>query len=250
MTLADKSAMLRTAAALAALLLLPTPGFAQVALGAAGSYTVLSGSAISNIGATAVRGDLGVSPGSAINGLPVGQPTSGSIHAGDSMAAQAQSDLGAAYALLAAESATATMSHADLCGTTLGPGVYRFPTAAALSGTLTLDAHGDSSAVFVFQIGTALTTAAGASVVLAGGAQVRHVWWQVGTAATLGIGSAMQGNLLARTSITLGNRASVTGRVLAQKGSVTMNANSLVDSATHVTFTALTTWSLLKSQYR
>ena len=44
------------------------------------------------------------------------------------------------------------------------PGVYHFDTSAELTGTLTLDAHGDPAALFVFQIGSALTTASNAVV--------------------------------------------------------------------------------------
>ncbi len=246
----NNHATLKAGVGLAVLLCLPSLGIAQTGLGSAASYTVLAGSAITNTGATNITGDVGVSPGTAITGLPVSQPTGGTIHAGDAVAAQAKADLATAYASLAGMPCTVTMSGVDLGGQTLGPGVYCFASSAGLTGTLNLDAHGDANAVFVFQIGSTLTTAGGSSVILSNGAQIGNVWWQIGSSATLGIASAMQGSLLAHTSITLTTGASVEGRALASGGAVTMDTNSLVGSGTPPTPTARTTWSKVKAQYR
>jgi len=247
---ASKLSVLKAGVGLAVLLCLPSPGHAQVCLRSAASYTVLAGSAITNTGPTTITGDVGVSPGTAITGLPVSQPKDGTVHMGDAVAAQAQADLVTAYGFLAAMPCSVTMTGVDLGGKTLAPGVYCFATSAALTGILSLDANGDSSAVFVFQIGSTLTSAGGASVVLAHGAQSRHVWWQVGSSATLGIASAMQGNVLAHTSITLTTGASVAGKVLAAGGAVTMDSNSLAGAAGGVSPTIRSTWGGLKARYR
>jgi hypothetical protein len=58
-------------------------------------------------------------------------------------------------------------------------------------------------------------------------AQPRNVFWQVGSSATLDIGTTFIGNILAFTSITLNYGASVWGRVLAQNGAVTMDTNNI-----------------------
>ena len=247
---ASKHSTSKVAAGLAVLLCLPSLGFAQTSLGLAASYTVLAGSAITNTGATTITGDVGVSPGTAITGLPVSQPTGGTVHAGDVVASLAQADLGIAYGFLAGMPCNVTMSGVDLGGKTLGPGVYCFATSAGMTGNLNLDAKGDTAAVFVFQMGSTLTTAAGASVVLVNGAQVRHIWWQVGSSATLGIASAIQGNILAHTSITLTTGASVTGKALAAGGAVSLDTNSLVGTATQPSPTVKSTWGRLKAQYR
>ena len=138
---AYKNATLKAAVGLAVLLCIPSPGFAQTGLGAAASYAVLAGSAITNTGATRVTGDVGVSPGSAITGFPFAQPTLGTVHAGDRVAAQAQIDLASAYNFLAGMPCSVTMCGDELGGRTLRPGVYRFASSARLAGTLHLDAR-------------------------------------------------------------------------------------------------------------
>jgi ice-binding like protein len=243
-------AMLTAGAGLAALLCMPLPALAQPGLGAAASYAVLGGSTITNRGATTIRGDVGVSPGLAITGLPFGQPSRGSVHAGDVVAARAQADVATVYRFLEDMHCTTTMCSEELGGRLLSPGVYGFSGGARMIGALELDARGDTAAVFVFQIANALTVAAGASVTLSNGAQARHVWWQVGSSATLGSSSVMSGNVLARTSITLKANAGLAGQALAQCGAVTMDTNSIVSSVDRVTATSRTTWGRIKSLYR
>lgn len=245
-----KHPTLMAGAGLAALLFLPSLGFAQSGLGSAASYAVLAGSTITNTGATAISGDVGVSPGTAITGLPVGQPTGGKIHAGDDVAAQAQADLTTAYDFLAGMACNVTKSGVDLGGTTLTPGVYCFSSSAGLTGILNLDAQGDTAAVFVFQIASTLTVADGSSVSLSNGAQGRHVWWQVGSSATLGIASITVGNVLAHASITFNTGASLAGRALAQSGAVTMDTNSIARPGDLGTPTFRTSWGMIKSRYR
>ena len=95
---------------------------------------------------------------------------------------------------------------------------------AVTSGNLTLDAMGDPNAIWIFQIGTALDVTT--SVILANGAQASNVFWQVGSSATIDVGAAMQGNILAGISITLNGGATVNGRTLALNGAVTASASS------------------------
>ena len=110
---------------------------------------------------------------------------------------------------------------------TLTPGTYCFSTSAQLTGTLTLDAQGSSTAVFVFQIGSTLTTANSSSVLLINNAQSCNVFWQVGSSATLGTSTSFEGNILALASITLTTNASISGRALASGGAVTMDTNTI-----------------------
>ena len=108
-----------------------------------------------------------------------------------------------------AQPVTADLTGQDLGGLTLTAGAYRFATSAQLTGALTLDAQGDPNAQFVFEIGSTLTTASASSVQLINGASPCNVYWQVGSSATLGSTTAFQGNMMALTSITLNNAATV-----------------------------------------
>ncbi len=198
-------------------------------LGTAASFAVLAGSTATNTGPTNVAGDLGVSPGAAITGFPPGVVVPpATIHAADAVALQAQSDVTTAYNNAAGQACDVNLTGQDLGGLTLTPGVYCFPsTSAQLTGALTLDGGGDPAAVFIFQTGSTITTASNATVLLINGASDCNVFWQIGSSATLGTGTAFVGNILALTSITLNTNASLLGRALAQNGAVTMDANNI-----------------------
>ncbi len=190
-------------------------------LGSAESFAVLAGSTITVTGPTTFIGDVGLSPGSAVNGTFT---TTGTVHIADGIAVQAQVDLTAAYNALAGLAPTTDLTGQDLGNRTLFPGVYHFDTSAQLTGTLTLDTLGDPHAAFVFQIGSTLTTSVGASVVVLGGPD-DSIFWQVGSSATIGVGTAFVGNIVAFTSITLETGASLaSGRALARNGAVTLDS--------------------------
>jgi len=188
---------------------------------------------VTNTGPTTVHGSLGVSPGSAVTGFPPGTVSGGAIHAADAVAAQAQSDLTTAYNFAAGESCGTNLTGQNLGGLTLTSGVYCFTSSAQLTGTLTLNAQGNPNAVFIFQIGSTLTTASSSSVVFINGGQGDSVFWQVGSSATLGTTTDFAGNILALTSITLDTGANIhCGRALARNAAVTMDTNMVsIDTA-------------------
>lgn len=198
-------------------------------LGTAQSFAVLAGSTVTNTGPTVLDGDLGVSPGSAITGfLPGIVLPPGTTHANDAVAMQAQNDLTTAYNHFAGLSSTLNLTGQDLGGMTLTPGVYTFNTSAQLTGTLTLDPLGDPNSLFVFQIGSTLTTASTSVVQKLNEIEDDNVYWQVGSSATLGTGTQFEGNILALTSITLNTGANIDcGRALARNGAVTLDTNNI-----------------------
>ncbi|KAG1673971.1 hypothetical protein FOA52_015727 [Chlamydomonas sp. UWO 241] len=111
----------------------------------------------------------------------------------------------------------------ELGGRTLIPGLYKSTSGYGITALpLTLDAQGDPDAVFIFQIATTFISAAGAQVILVGGAQAKNVFWQVGTSGTLAADSVLEGTMMADKSITTGINAVVHGRILARIAAVTM----------------------------
>jgi Ice-binding-like/Putative Ig domain len=218
------------AIALSALLIAASPVAAQISLGTAQSFAVLGGSTVTNTGPSAINGNVGVSPGTSITGFPPGVVSGGVLHAGDATAGQAQSDLTTAYNAIAGTACNVDLTGQDLGGLTLTPGVYCFSSSAFLTGALTLDLQGNPNAVFLFKIGSTLTTASGSSVRLINSGTATcptNLYWQVGSSATFGTGSSFLGNVLALTSITLTTSAGLNGRALARNGAVTLDTNTV-----------------------
>ncbi len=192
----------------------------QPRLGTATSFAVLAGSTITNTGPTVIHGAVGLHPGTAVTGFPPGTATS--THKTDAVARQAKTDLVTSYNDLASWSATRSMTGLNLGGKTLTPGVYTFSSSAQLTGTLTLSGNG----IFIFQMGSTLTTASNSRVLVTNGAQGCGVYWKVGSSATLGSGTQFKGTIVAMTSITMVTGATILpGRALARNGAVTLDSN-------------------------
>ena len=199
-------------------------GAASVNLGTAESFAVLAGTTITNTGPTTITGDVGLHPGTAVTGFAT-VTLHGTQHVGDAVALQAKSDLITAYNDAAGAKPVSSVA-TELGGTTLKPGVYASDTLG-LTGTLTLDGAG----VYVFQSASTLITAPNSAVSLINGASACSVYWQVGSSATLGTTTSFKGTILALTSIALQTGATIQGRALARNGAVTMDHNTIDDSA-------------------
>ena len=200
-----------------------------VPLNSAANFLVLAGATVTNTGPTILTGgNLGLNPGSAVTGFPPGTLVSPAVmYVADPIAAQAQVDLTAAYNYAAGVQGAAVLP-GELSGLTFTPGVYKTSSTVSLtSGTVTLDAQGNENAVFIFQVGSTLTTLGSTQVLLSGRAQAKNVFWQVGSSATLGTNSAFQGTILSLESITLDTGASLHGRALARNGAVTLDSNAV-----------------------
>jgi hypothetical protein len=196
-----------------------------VPLGTAAPFAVLAGAGITNTGPTTVRGDLGTYPTRTTTG-DASITTTGKKHGGDAVTQGAKDDLRTGYTTAAGEGPPSPIT-ADLAGRTLTAGVYRSDSSLGLTGALTLDAGGNPDAVFVFQAGSTLKTASASRIVLSNGAQACHVFWQVGSSATLGTGSTFRGSILALTDITVTTGVTVDGRVLARNGAVTLDTDTI-----------------------
>jgi hypothetical protein len=200
-------------------------GGSAVALGSAGSYSVLGATGVTSTGVSDLSGDVGVSPASSIVGFPPGI-VGGHIHAGDLPAAQAQGDLQLAYNDASGRTPNSSFA-GDLNGQIFTPGVYDTAVALALTGTLTLDGQGDPNAVFVFQVDAALNTAAASTVSLINGARASNVFWQVKRAAGIGADASFSGTIMAAGAVTVGAGADLTGGALSTSGTVTLATNTI-----------------------
>jgi hypothetical protein len=216
-----------------------------VQLGTAAPFAVLAGQAVTDVPASVITGNVGLSPaaGSFYAGLTQAEVT-GTIYAVDAsgpagsvnnpgLLTTAKNDLTTAFGVAAGQPPTTTFVAGDnqLGGQTLVPGVYAFGHASTANITaaspLTLNGQGDSNAVFVFQASSDLVTASNSVVQLENGAQACNVFWEVGSSATLNTASTFVGTLMALTSATLLTGATVQGRILARNGTVALDHNTI-----------------------
>jgi len=218
-----------------------------VDLGAAATFGIMAGYAITNIPTSSITGDLCMSPSaeSLITGFSqtdyAGYATSpqvtGRIYAADmedptpANLTAAKGALTTAYVDAAGRTPVPTGTFlnpgsGDLGGLNLVPGLYKFTGAAVATSSFTLTGSADD--VWIFQIGSSLIASNGITVTLAGGAQAKNIFWQVGTQATLGTTVAWEGTLMAALSITMQTGASLNGRLLASSGTVALDSNVIV----------------------
>jgi len=220
---------------LAALVILVWPATALAAatdplLGTSGNYAVLASATITSTGASWITGQMALSPGTSITGFPPG--TSGVQDINDGAALQARNDAIAAYNKAAGEPGCTSTGGVELGSKTFTPGLYCNGTMGITAGlTVTLSGGG----IYIFQVGTTLTTGASSRVLLTNGAQPCDVFWQIGTSATIGASTTFVGTILANASITMVTAATLNGRALASlgspapsQGSVTLDTNRII----------------------
>jgi hypothetical protein len=204
-----------------------------VALGSAGTYGIMATSAVTNTGLSTINGDVSLDPGTSMTGFPPGV-VNGAIHINDSVSAQARADLLVAYNFAKTLAPGTTISGgADLGAlypTGIPPGTYTSGSTMLVSTPLTLDAGGNANAVWVFQIGSSLTT--GASVSLANGAQAKNVFWVPTSDATIGVGTIFYGTIVSGRDVTAVTGATINGRILA--GAITAGTIALQTSTVNV----------------
>ncbi len=213
---------------------------APINLGSTINFAILAGAAITSTGGGIINGDVGASPiaGSAI-GVPAAQ-VNGIIYAVDAsgpagsvvdpvLLTAAKGDLTIAYNDAAGRTPVPTgpflnPNGGNLGGLNLVPGLYKFTSTALITGSdVTLTGGPDD--VWIFQIASDLQLGSGIKVILAGGAQPKNIFWQVGTSAVLGTSSVFKGTIMADQSITMDTSSTMEGRALAFSGEVVFNGN-------------------------
>jgi hypothetical protein len=220
----------------AALLYAPSPGFAAPILGPElASFAILGGAgvAINGTGSVITGSVGGCCNATAVTGVV---PTNFSISGGTVQTGAApvtdprflaQGQLGVAITALSGLGSGSPESL--LGGLTLGPGVYSSASTMSLTGILNLDGGGNANALWVFLVGSSLTTAPSSVVNVFNTGPGAGVFWVMGDSATLGSNSTFAGNILANQSITLDpNVTDPCGRLLTQVASVTLAGTDTV----------------------
>jgi len=236
------------------------PNIAPLDLGLAVNFVVLSKTGVTTTGVTTIVGNMGVSPiaAAAMTGFGLVMDSSGKfatsslvngrIYAADyavptpSVLTTAISDMEAAFTDAAGRTNPdhTELGAGDISGMTLAPGLYKWSTVVSITSDITL--AGNSNEVWIFQIATGLTVSSGVHIILSGGAQVKNIFWQVGTQATLGTYCVFNGNILAGTAIVFGTGATLEGRALAQTA-ITLDANAILMPLTKDVSTSIVTGS-------
>ncbi len=219
-----------------------------VNLGLAGDYVALAKSGITTTGVTKITGDIGVSPidSTAITGFGLALDSSGTfatsplvtgkVYASDytnptpSNLTTAINNLRTAYVDAAGRPTpdATDLGAGNITGRTITAGLYKWGTGVSIDPAGAVTLSGCATDVWIFQIAGDLLLNSGAQITLAGAAQAKNVYWQVGggTGVTLETTSAFQGIILATKAITFKNGATLNGRALAETA-VTLIGNTV-----------------------
>ena len=199
-------------------------------LGSAADFVVIGASTVSNAGLTFINGDVAISPGISLTGFNPFGVINGVNELGTTVAKKAQDDVTVAYNYLHRVTPTVKMTGIDLAGKTLGPGVYKFNSVAAISqpgGVLKLSGEG----VYIFQVGSALLTSGNSKIEAINGAKASCIFWQVGSSVTLGENSEFIGNILAYASVGLAANVAYMGSIYARTGAVILSGDIITGQA-------------------
>ena len=188
-------------------------------LGTTGTFGLMATAAITSTGNSVINGDVSLEPGTSMTGFPPAA-VNGAIHINDSVSTQARADLTVAYNYYKAlppgtgpNSLSAGADPGALFPGGVPPGTYTSGSTIVATTPMVLDAGGDANAVWVFQIGSSLTTAG--SVSLANGAQAKNVFWVPTLDATIGVGTIFYGTIVSGRDVTAVTGATINGRILA-----------------------------------
>ncbi|MEX2131957.1 MAG: ice-binding family protein [Pseudohongiellaceae bacterium] len=210
-----------------------TLGPAPVLLGTSGNFAILAKTAVSTVPASAITGDVGVSPaatsfltGFSLTAVGTTSATSpqvtGNLYGADMTAPTSSNlttavlDMQNAYTDAAGRPTPdyLNLGTGNIGGTTLPGGLYNWGSSVTIPANVAIS--GSANDVWIFQISGDLTISANQRINLEGGAQAKNIFWQVAGEVLIGAGAHFVGNILSQTSITMQTGASLHGRALAQ----------------------------------
>jgi hypothetical protein len=221
----------------------PKPSLAPVNLGQAANYVILAGSGITNVPVSKIIGNMGVSPigATAITGFPLTLDSTGTFSTSPQVTGKiyaanytsptpinltkAMADMLTAYTNAAGRAPTHpnNLGAGNISGLTLAPGVWKWGTGVSVNTNKNAYLVGDKNAVWIFQVSGVLNLAAGAKIILSGGASAKNIFWVVNQA-TLGSASWLEGTILSASAVTMASGATLRGRALAHTN-VTLISN-------------------------
>jgi len=208
------------------------------------NFVILAGSMVTNVPTSNITGDVGLSPAAGSNYAGLTQPeVAGTIYTVNAAGpagyvidvarlTAAKGDLTIAYNDAAGRTPVPTGTYlnpgaGNIGGLTLAAGLYKFTGSAQITGSdVTLT--GSATDVWIFQIASNFNVGNGIKVILGGSANAKNIFWQVGTSATLGTTSVVEGTILADQLISLATGATLHGRALTFTGAVTLDKATLV----------------------
>jgi hypothetical protein len=77
--------------------------------------------------------------------------------------------------------------------------------------------------VWIFQVAADLQVGSMVQVILAGGAQARNIFWQVGTSVAIGTSAVFKGTIMSDQAIVMNTSSAMDGRALAFTAGITFN---------------------------
>jgi uncharacterized protein (UPF0333 family) len=173
----------------------------------AGGLSVITGNVGNNIGSSTGFGNV-----------------NGSMHDTDDVAKQCATDLLVAYQQLNNEIPAFFPSPVFGNGDTIVSGIYAINSAATLTGQYTLNAEGDTNAIFIIQIQGAFSTDTNSKVKLINGARACNIYWKVEGMVNLGPGTSFKGTIIAHDgAISMAAGDTLEGRALSTTGAITVN---------------------------
>jgi gliding motility-associated-like protein len=200
------------------------------ALASTGCYALFSSIGyVTNVGVTHISGDVGSNSASATGFNPLF--VNGIIHpVPDGSTAACSADLLNVYNYLNTLPYDIELLYPAQFGNSLvlTPHTYRMNAAATFTDTVFLNAEGNANAVFVFQIGGALSTSTYSVVKLINGAQAKNVFWKVEGAVNINDYSQFAGTIICNGAISLTTGVTLDGRALTTVGALNTSAINVI----------------------